>query len=329
MSQWQLPVVDVERYRHGGLETKTRIAAEVDRGCRQVGFLLLEHHGVARPIIDRVFAVSRAFFDLPLAEKRRYHPRDPVAPRGYHALATRNLAKTLGKKAPPDLREQFFIGPLRAAPERYAEFEGAARFYSENIWPAHPADYRPALTEFYSALEVLARDVMRLFATALGEDERFFDDKIDHHFSTSPVNHYPVIEGPPAPGQLRAGAHTDFGSLTILAFDDAPGGLQVQMPDLTWLDVAPREDQLLVNIGDMMARWTNDRWRSTVHRVVNPPAPPGAGRRRMTAGYFLHPNYDADVSCLASCCGPDRPPRYRPGIAGRHMLEKMERGVDA
>ena len=148
---------------------------------------------------------------------------------------------------------------------------------------------------------------MRLFATALGEDERFFDDKIDHHFSTSPVNHYPVVEGPPAPGQLRAGAHTDFGSLTILAFDDAPGGLQVQMPDLTWLDVAPREDQLLVNIGDMMARWTNDRWRSTVHRVVNPPVPPGAGRRRMTVGYFLHPNYDADVSCLASCCGPDRP----------------------
>ena len=103
----------------------------------------------------------------------------------------------------------------------------------------------------------------------------------------------------------------------------------MQMPDLTWLDVAPREDQLLVNIGDMMARWTNDRWRSTVHRVVNPPAPPGAGRQRMTVGYFLHPNYDADVSCLASCCGPDRPPRYRPSIVGRHMLEKMERSVDA
>ena len=119
------PSSTVGRYRNGELETKNRIAAEVDRGCRQVGFLLLEHHGVARPIIDRVFAVAREFFDLPLAEKRRYHPRDPVAPRGYHALATRNLAKTLGQKAPPDLREQFFIGPLRAAPERYARFEGS------------------------------------------------------------------------------------------------------------------------------------------------------------------------------------------------------------
>ena len=113
---------------------------------------------------------------------------------------------------------------------------------------------------------------MGIFAAALALPETFFDDKIDGHFSTCPSNHYPVIEDDPQPGQLRCGAHTDFGSLTILAFNDAPGGLQALMPDGSWLDVRPGPGQLAVNLGDMMQRWTNDRWKSTVHRVVNPPA---------------------------------------------------------
>ena len=184
------------------------------------------------------------------------------------------------------------------------------------------------LSEFYSAMAQLAVHMMRLFALALGEDEHFFDDKIDHHFSISSLHHYPVTEGTPATGQLRAGAHTDFGSLTILAFDQAPGGLQVLMPDRVWLDVAPGRDQLLVNIGDMMARWTNDRWQSTLHRVVNAPAALEERCPRMTVGHFLHPNYDADVSCLASCCGPGNPARYPPSTAGRHIIDKMVGGVD-
>ena len=130
------------------------------------------------------------------------------------------------------------------------------------------------------------------------------------------------------PGQLRTGPHTDFGSLTILCVDDAPGGLQVLAPAGEWRDVRPEPGQLVVNLGDMMARWTNDRWRSAVHRVANPPREQAAVSRRQTAGFFLHPNYDVEVAPLPGCCGPDRPPRYAPALVGELIRAKLERRHD-
>ena len=323
-----IPAIDLEPYRTGSAADRREVARRVARACETIGFLIVAGHGIPQAVIDRAFTVSRAFFNLPAADKARFMPEDGVAPRGYHAVATRNLARTLGQEAPPDLREQFFIGPLVPPAARFAHIPGAALFYSENIWPAHPAAYREALTEFYCAFEALAQRLMGIFAVALGLPEAFFDDKIDGHFSTCPSNHYPVIEDDPQPGQLRCGAHTDFGSLTILAFNDAPGGLQALMPDGSWLDVRPGPGQLAVNLGDMMQRWTNDRWKSTVHRVVNPPAGRRGESRRQTIGYFLHPNYDAEIACLESCCGPGNPAKYPPIMAGDHMREKMERRID-
>ena len=115
------------------------------------------------------------------------------------------------------------------------------------------------------------------------------DPFIDNHFATLPSNNYPEPGAPPLPGQLRAGEHTDFGSLTILAMNDAPGGLQVQMSDGAWRDVKAARGQFIVNIGDMMARWTADHWASTLHRVVNPPADRRVGSRRRSLVFFHNP----------------------------------------
>ena len=131
-----------------------------------------------------------------------------------------------------------------------------------------------------------------------------------------------------AAGQLRAGAHTDFGSLTILAVNDAPGGLQVLFPPDDWRNVRPAPGQFVVNLGDMMARWTNERWRSTVHRVVNPPRAAAAHSRRQSVGFFLHPNYDAEIACIPGCCGPGRPARHAPIMAGEQMRLKLESRVE-
>ena len=322
MTDWTIPVIDIGSYDEGDAVAGQRIAAEVDRACRHIGFLTIANHGVRQRVIDDAFAVSMEFFDRPSEEKVRAKPADPAIPRGYQAFASRNLAKTYGLEAPPDLREQFFIGPLAPDSDRFSQLPQARIFYAGNIWPEHPAGFRTAFEAYYRAMEDLAARLMRIFAVALGLPERYFDDKIDHHFNTCPTNHYPVV-GDPQPGQLRAGEHTDFGSLTILAFSDAPGGLQVRMPDDTWLDVTARSGELVVNIGDMMARWTNDRWKSTVHRVVNPPhAGPAVGRRQ-SIGYFLHPNFDARVECLPTCRSPGNPPRYAPIMAGEHMREKL------
>ena len=332
MTGWKIPskipVIDIGPFDGGGEAARGRIAAEVDWACRHIGFLLITNHGVQQHLIDDAFAVSMEFFERPMEEKIRAKPSDAAVPRGYKALASRNLARTYGLDAPPDLREQFFIGPPAPEPGRFARLPQARIFYAENIWPERPAAFRRAFESYYRAMEDLAARLMRIFAVALDLPEPYFDDKIDHHFNTCPTNHYPVVDDP-EPGQLRAGEHTDFGSLTILSFNDAPGGLQVRMPDDTWFDVKARPGELVVNIGDMMARWTNDRWKSTVHRVVNPPNAGPAVARRQSIGYFLHPNFDTRVECLSTCRDSGNPPRYAPIMAGEHMREKLLRGVES
>ena len=328
MTSWSIPVIDIGPFGSGNADARTRIAAQADRACRYIGFLLIANHGIQRRLIDDAFAVSMKFFERTNEDKARAKPPDASIPRGYQAFASRNLARTYGLEAPPDLREQFFIGPLAPDPDRFSRVPQARIFYAENIWPERPASFRTVFEDYYRAMENLAARLMRIFAVALDLPERYFDDKIDRHFNTCPTNHYPVV-GDPEPGQLRCGEHTDFGSLTILAFNDAPGGLQVRMPDDTWLDVRARSGELVVNIGDMMARWTNDRWKSTVHRVVNPPDTGPAVARRQSIGYFLHPNFDARVECLSTCQGPDNPPKYAPIMAGEHMREKLLRRVEA
>lgn len=302
-----------------------RIAEAVAEACERLGFLVIAGHGIPGGLVRRVFEVSLAFFKLPLGEKLVTRSDDPGIPRGYSALASKSLGRTYGLDTPPDLREQFFIGPLEDRSADFAAFPGAAKVYAPNVWPARPVEFRAVFTEYYRAQERLAGELMRIFALALGLPETWFDPSIDRHFSTCPTNLYPEPEGEPLPGQLRAAPHTDFGSLTILAVNDAPGGLQIQLADGTWHDVSPGPGQFVVNLGDMMGRWTNDRWKSTVHRVVNPPRERAIGSLRQTVGFFLHPNYDARVECLPTCTDADRPPRYPPILAGEHMLAKLQR----
>ena len=320
-----VPVIDIEPYRAGDAAGTRRVAEAVGAACEDIGFLVIEGHGVPDALVRRVFDVSLAFFDRPLGEKLALRSDDPGVPRGYSALASKNLGRTYGLDTPPDLREQFFIGPLEDWAGHFEAFPAAAKVYAPNVWPERVGGFREVFTEYYRTQERLARDLMRLFALALGLPEAWFDGAIDRHFSTCPTNLYPEPAGEPQAGQLRAGPHTDFGSLTILAVNDAPGGLQVRFPDGAWKDVRPAPGQFVVNLGDMMERWTNDRWRSTVHRVVNPPREQAAGSRRQTVGYFLHPNYDARVACLPTCTDADRPPRHVPILAGEHMLAKLER----
>lgn len=326
----RIPVIDFGRFLTGNASDRTASAKEIGDAAEHVGFLILSNHGIPREITDRAFAVSRGFFDQDVEAKLRVRPEKPTVPRGYQVFGKSRLAKTMGQETPGDLREQFFMGPpsaqstplLKRTPE-------AAPFYAENIWPLAPTDFQAVFSDLYGRLERLGASVMSSFAMALGLPADHFDKMIDQHFSTGTTNNYPEPDGPPLPGQLRCGTHTDFGSLTLLVTSDAPGGLQVARDDGSWLDVKPAPDQIIVNLGDMMARWTNDRWRSTLHRVVNPPDEQSAGSRRQTMGYFLHPNFDAPIDALPGCIDASHPRRYPPILAGRHMREKLVSRVAA
>ena len=133
---------------------------------------------------------------------------------------------------------------------------------------------------------------------------------------------YPAPAAPPEPGQLRAGAHTDYGTLTILRAENVVGGLQVQTRAGEWVDVSVPPEAFVVNLGDMLMRWTNDRWRSTLHRVVNPPLSAGAASRRQSLAFFHNPNPDALIECLPNCCDADHPAQYAPITAGAFIAEK-------
>jgi isopenicillin N synthase-like dioxygenase len=174
------------------------------------------------------------------------------------------------------------------------------------------------LEAYYEAISGLGERLRRLFALALDLPEDWFEDKFRDHSSSIRVVNYPAPAGEPEPGQLRAGAHTDYGCMTILRTQEAAGGLQVQTRAGEWLDVHAVPDSFVVNLGDMMARWTNDQWAATLHRVAVPPAELRAGSRRQTIVFFHDPRADAVIECIPGC-GTSR---YEPVTALEHVKAK-------
>lgn len=320
----RIPAIDIAPFLSGDSGGKDAVARAFARACAETGFIVISGHGIPDETFRRLFERGFAFFDQPADVKARWHPTGPAKQRGYHGMATRALSATLGKDAPKDLRESLFLGPLDDHRAAYAHLPEAATAYAPNLIPNEPPGINTALTGIYRAFERLSADLLRISAVALGMPEEHFAPLIDRHFSILSLHHYPALTVPPLPGQLRTGAHTDYGALTILAMTEARGGLEAQMADGRWLPVRPGPGELVVNLGDMMQRWTNDRWVSTMHRVVTPEALDDATSRRISVGYFMHPNYDARIECFATCLAEGETPRHPPITAGGHIRAKIE-----
>lgn len=318
-----VPIIDIAPSLRGDAAARRAVAVEIGGACATVGFLMVAGHGVSPDLIAEADGLSRAFFDRPLEEKLRIAiGTGGRSQRGYRRMGGTVLARSRGADAPTDLREQFVTGPEADPADPYYRQPEAAGFFLPNVWPETPAGLRRAWTAYYAAATALAQHLMRLMALALELPEEFFDPKIDRHITQLVSVNYPAQAEAPVPGQLRAGAHTDFGGLTLLATDGTPGGLQVKMSDGLWRDVMPVAGAFIVNLGDLMAQWTNDRWRSTLHRVVNPPREHAASRRHSLV-FFHQPNFDALVECLPTCLAPGERPKYAPVTSGTHLHEQL------
>jgi isopenicillin N synthase-like dioxygenase len=325
MADAAVPIIDISPWRGGDLAARRALAAEVDRTCREIGFMVISGHGIDSDLIAAVEGVSRAFFDLPLEEKMRIVRPAPDVTRGYMPMKAEVLVRSRGGGAPGDLNESLMIGPVDVLDTPYYTAPAAGRHFAENLWPARPQGLRQVYESYYRVMDALAIDLMRLFALALDLPERYFDSSVDRSISRLRVRNYPAPAETPEPGQLRAGAHSDYGSLTILRTEDRPGGLQVLGKDGGWLDVPHLPGCFVVNIGDMLARWTNDRWVSTLHRVINPPRDRALSSRRLSMAFFHQPNYDAVIECLPTCSDADRPPRYGRTTSGEHVWMKINK----
>lgn len=319
MADEAVHVIDFGAWRSSDPQARTGVAAQIDRACRETGFIKLTNHGIAATLIDRLQDVTRRFFSQDLATKRTtiYEPHH--GNRGYAPLGGEALAATYGQTStPPDLFEAFTIGPVGRPADEYHRHTNAGRFFEPNLFPAQPPEFEESWTDYYRACEELANDLMSAFAVALGLGEAYFAPLIDRHITAMRSLHYPALTMEPEHGQFRIGAHTDFGSLTILLSDGTPG-LQV-FRDGEWRDVEIGPDELLVNIGDLMADWTNGRWTSTLHRVVAS-APE---RDRLTVTFFHHPNYDTKIIPLDLDGAPGSGQEPSKVTAGEYLQQKLD-----
>ncbi len=325
-----VPCIDLSPYYRSPREDPAvdAMVAEVDEALRTIGFLTIVGHPVPRAEIERVQHVGLDFFDLPQEDKDEAlattHRTRGYTPLGDHSLGY-TLAAPDAAPPPPDLFERYRIGPFDLPDDEYtrAQRDGA---FAPNIWPdnAFPA-FASVMRGYYRRMRALARDVLRIFALSLDLEECWFDDKADREMSALVLNHFPAPTTEPAEGQLRATPHTDYGSLTIVAPTEAPGGVQVKALDGTWRDVDAEPGTFVVNIGDLMAQWTNDRWVSTLHRVVNPTAADAPRSRRLSLVYFHQPNGDAIIEPISTCVDATHPARYEPITAAEHINAKINR----
>jgi isopenicillin N synthase-like dioxygenase len=302
------------------------VAGQIRHACETIGFFTVTGHGVPDSVVEALRAEARAFFALPEAEKLRVPQPPSKVSRGYMPPKQRALGYSLGQATPPDWQEGFGIGPLGPAPAHLAGSAMDDFFFAPNIWPEGRTAFRAAFETYFTAMDALSAHVLRLFALALELDWHFFDSKIDHAASVLRTIWYPPQPEPPEPGQLRAGEHSDYGTLTILKGDDVPGGLQVRLRGGGWVDVHPAPDSFVCNIGDLMMRWTNDEWLSNVHRVANPPRE-YATIGRLSIPFFHNPNADALVEVIQGFYGDGKAVKYPPVVFGNHYLSKHNRAA--
>jgi isopenicillin N synthase-like dioxygenase len=316
-----IPAIDLAPSFLGGSAGRQRVAEAIREACEEIGFFTIIGHGVPDAKVERVVTLAKRFFALPLAEKNKTPQPPEKISRGYSYVGSRGLAYSTGVETPPDLQESFAMGAIDEAPAHLRGTDAERYFFQRNTWPPGQPALREAFEDYYRTMDALARHIMSLFARALGLADDFFDDKIDRPTSTMRAIYYPPQPEAPQPGQLRSGVHTDYGTVTILKGEDVPGGLQVKLRSGGWVDVHPRPDSFICNLGDLMMRWTNDKWVSNPHRVANPPRE-HAAVGRLSIPFFHNPNVDAEIRCIRAFYGEREAEKYPPVRWGDYYLSK-------
>lgn len=289
--------VDISRWYAGGAQADA-VAADLDAGLQEAGFILVTGHGIDPKLAAGVRAASEEFFGLPDDVKRRYSVA--VGGHGWIAPGAEANAYAEGTETPPDLKESYSLGAETAV----GDPEVDRIWFAPNVWPAEVAELQSLVNEYTAAVHRLADDLLALMAHALGLADNPFVALADRPTWTMNINHYPPVSvvGEPEPGQFRIGPHTDFGTVTILDREPGAGGLQVFSDAGGWEDAPYDPAALTINIGDLLEYWSGRRWPSGRHRVL-PPQPHAPEEDLISLIYFYEANHDALVTPLAPPIG--------------------------
>lgn len=305
-----LPLIDIAPLYGTDSAAWRDVATQIDTACRDWGFFYITGHGIPPERIDALLAAAKAFFALPEAEKLKIDITRTAHHRGYGAIATEQLDPT----QPSDLKETFDMGFHMAAD--HPEVLAGKPLRGPNRHPDLPG-WAALMEQHYADMQALAQTLLRAIALALGIERDFFDARFAEPISVFRMIHYPPRHTARSADQPGAGAHTDYGCVTLLYQDDA-GGLQVRNVNGEWIDAPPIPGSFVVNIGDMMARWSNDRYTSTSHRVISP-----LGVHRYSMPFFAEPHPDTEISCLPNCSSADNPPKYPPVTSAEYLLSRF------
>lgn len=318
---FQVPIIDIGPYvNDGGAEARSAVARQLDEAARTVGFMQIAGHGVPGAVIDGFTAALDAFFALGLEQKKEYRT-PPEINRGYSPPKSESLSLSLGVESAGRMKDFFEAFNVGVPAARYPGLDLPAADYAENLWPRELPEFQAPVEAYFAEAARVARTLTTAFADALELPAGYFDAYTDHSLDVLRMNNYALPPGTvELDGELIGmGEHTDYGIVTVLWADQAPG-LQVLGADGSWHDVQPAPGALLVNLGDLMARWTNERWMSTLHRV-KPPIVNGQIQRRRSAAYFHDGNLDALIATLPSCVGDGS--RYEPVTVAEHIRAKL------
>ena len=314
LSAASLPVIDISGLSSARLSDRQAVGAQLRAACLKNGFFYISHHGVLEQDVADVFREAAAFFDLPADVKAEVDKSKSKVNRGYEPLQ----GQTLEPGAPPDLKEGYYIGPEHATDDPRVI---AGMFnHGANQWPSSRPNFKPVMETYLATMLDLSTRMMGGIALSLDLPEDYFKGYCDDAMATVRLLHYPPQSAQTDPKQKGAGAHTDFGGLTLLRQGDI-GGLQVwDQSTGGWIHADPIPGTFVVNLGDMIARWTNDRYRSTLHRVVNV-----SGRERYSVPFFYTGNYSHTVECIPTCLALGEAPKYPPITVEQHMRAMYQR----
>jgi isopenicillin N synthase-like dioxygenase len=296
----KIPVIDFAGLTSGDLPARKTTGMSMREAFEDFGFIYLKNHSVPQSLIDEMFARSIEFFGLPKATKAQAG--------GYRGPGLTGLDPS----KPTDVKERFRAPDDSDLPAEY--------------WPERPPNFRGAISAFHQAGLSVMRQLMHDVALSLGLPEEYFDAAHQPSSGAVLLLHYPPITEPLLPGQLRSGAHTDFGTMTLLFHHGSAEGLEIQRPNGTWLHAPSIPGAAIINVGDLLHRWTNGQLRSVLHRVV-PPQGNAAQRSRYSTTLFYEPRHEVVISCLEPCQGPTRPALFSPITAGEHLETKRKENI--
>jgi len=313
-----IPLIDL----HGNLDPAHAAAPEAARALHDalstIGFAYIGGHNVRPDVREAAFAASREFHASPLAKKEslainRFH-------RGYMGMASSTIVtSSVAKVTRPNMSESLML--MHELPPDDPALLAGEPLQGPNQWPDWVPDFRPRVERYIAEVDALGRYVIQLIAMSLGLPAH----ALDHHFA-KPTTFLRMLHYPPQPplddDQMGSAPHTDYGVITLLAQDNT-GGLQVRPRGGDWIEAPPIPDTYVLNVGDMLARWTNERFVSTPHRVIN-----RSGGDRYSLPYFLDPAMDARIECLSTCVDAGQPPRHAPVLYGDYLIERLNRNYD-